>query len=74
VAGDQRRDAIDVARRRLIDKLVVLRHRRDLARAAGRTISLGSIAASVGLPRDGERFAWIEQYFAAKRRQYDAAG
>jgi phenylpyruvate tautomerase PptA (4-oxalocrotonate tautomerase family) len=41
---------------------------------AGETISLASIASSVGLPKDGERFAWIQAYFAAKRRQYQAAG
>ena len=42
--------------------------------AAGRTISLTSIAAAVGLPVDGERFAWIRSYFAAKRRHLAAAG
>ena len=42
--------------------------------AAGRTISLNGIAGTVGLPRDGERFAWVQAYFAAKRRQYAAAG
>ncbi len=42
--------------------------------AAGRTISLNSIAGSVGLPRDGDRFAWLQAYFAAKRRQFAAAG
>jgi phenylpyruvate tautomerase PptA (4-oxalocrotonate tautomerase family) len=41
---------------------------------AGKTISLASIAGTVGLPKDGERFAWIQAYFAAKRRQCDAAG
>lgn len=42
--------------------------------AAGRTISLAAIARSVGLPRDGDRFAWTEEYFGAKRRQLEAAG
>ena len=42
--------------------------------AAGRTISLASIADSVGLPKDGERFAWVRNYFAAKARQFAAAG
>jgi phenylpyruvate tautomerase PptA (4-oxalocrotonate tautomerase family) len=42
--------------------------------AAGRTISLNAIAGTVGLSRDGERFAWVRAYFAAKRRQFEAAG
>ena len=42
--------------------------------AAGRTISLNAIAGTVGLSRDGERFAWMQAYFAAKRRQFEAAG
>jgi phenylpyruvate tautomerase PptA (4-oxalocrotonate tautomerase family) len=42
--------------------------------AAGKAISIGSIAESVGLPRDGERYAWVRSYFAAKARQYAAAG
>ena len=42
--------------------------------AAGRTISLDAIAATVGLARDSERFAWVQAYFAAKRRQFEAAG
>jgi len=42
--------------------------------AAGRTISLNAIAGSVGLARGGDRFAWVQAYFAAKRRQFDAAG
>ncbi len=41
---------------------------------AGRTISLNSVAGGVGLPRDGDRFAWVQAYFAAKRRQLAAAG
>ena len=42
--------------------------------AAGRSVSLASIAGSVGLPKDGDRFAWVQAYFAAKRRQFEAAG
>jgi phenylpyruvate tautomerase PptA (4-oxalocrotonate tautomerase family) len=42
--------------------------------AGGRTISLASIAESVGLPKDGERFRWVRAYFDAKARQYRAAG
>jgi phenylpyruvate tautomerase PptA (4-oxalocrotonate tautomerase family) len=42
--------------------------------AAGRTISLNAIAGTVGLPRDGDRFTWVKAYFAAKRRQFEAAG
>jgi phenylpyruvate tautomerase PptA (4-oxalocrotonate tautomerase family) len=42
--------------------------------AAGRTISLNAIAGAVGLPRDGDRFAWVQAYFAAKRRQFEASG
>jgi hypothetical protein len=42
--------------------------------ARGRTISLSSIADSVGLPKDGERYAWVQAYFDAKRRAYAAAG
>jgi len=42
--------------------------------AAGRTISLASIADAVGLDRDSKRFAWVQAYFTAKRRQYAAAG
>lgn len=37
-------------------------------------ISLKSIAGTVGLPPDGDRFAWVQAYFAAKRRQFQAAG
>lgn len=40
---------------------------------AGRTISLASIADSVGLPKDGQRFKWVLAYFAAKARQFAAA-
>jgi phenylpyruvate tautomerase PptA (4-oxalocrotonate tautomerase family) len=42
--------------------------------AAGRTISLASIADAVGLDKRGARFAWVRAYFAAKRRDYGAAG
>lgn len=42
--------------------------------AAGTAISIGSIAGSVGLPKDGERFAWVRAYFAAKGRALLAAG
>ena len=42
--------------------------------ARGRTISLASIADSVGLSKSGERFKWVKAYFAAKARQFAAAG
>ncbi len=42
--------------------------------AAGKTISLESIATAVGLGRDGDRFPWIQAYFGAKARQFAAAG
>lgn len=42
--------------------------------AAGRTISLGSIADSVGLSKDGPRYAWSKSYFDAKARARTAAG
>ena len=42
--------------------------------AGGKTIGLGSIADAVGLPKDGDRFQWIEQYFAAKQRALHSAG
>lgn len=41
---------------------------------AGSTISLASIADSVGLPKTGERYKWVLSYFAAKARQFAAAG
>jgi phenylpyruvate tautomerase PptA (4-oxalocrotonate tautomerase family) len=41
--------------------------------ARGKTISLASIADTVGLPKNGERFAWVRSYFAAKARQFAAA-
>ncbi len=40
----------------------------------GKTISLGDIAETVGLPKDGHRFAWVKKYFAAKARALAAAG
>ncbi|HUA90690.1 MAG TPA: hypothetical protein VL994_14720 [Steroidobacteraceae bacterium] len=40
---------------------------------AGQTISLASIAATVGLPKTGARFQWVRAYFAAKARQFAAA-
>jgi phenylpyruvate tautomerase PptA (4-oxalocrotonate tautomerase family) len=42
--------------------------------AAGRTISLANIAGTVGLSKTGQRFAWVRSYFAAKARQFSAAG
>jgi len=42
--------------------------------AAGRTISLDSIAGTVGLSKDSDRFTWVQAYFAAKSRQFAAAG
>jgi phenylpyruvate tautomerase PptA (4-oxalocrotonate tautomerase family) len=42
--------------------------------AGGQTISLASIADSVGLSRTGSRFAWSKSYFAAKARARAAAG
>lgn len=42
--------------------------------AAGHPISLAAIAETVGMPRDGERFAWSRAYFEAKARSYTAAG
>jgi phenylpyruvate tautomerase PptA (4-oxalocrotonate tautomerase family) len=42
--------------------------------AAGHTISLASIADSVGLSKTGSRFAWSKTYFAAKARARAAAG
>jgi phenylpyruvate tautomerase PptA (4-oxalocrotonate tautomerase family) len=37
--------------------------------AGGKTISLESIADSVGMKKDGARFAWVRSYFQAKARQ-----
>ncbi len=42
--------------------------------AAGHPISLASIAGTVGMSREGERFTWVRAYFAAKARQFAAAG
>jgi phenylpyruvate tautomerase PptA (4-oxalocrotonate tautomerase family) len=42
--------------------------------AAGHTISLASIADSVGLSKTGTRFAWSKSYFAAKARERAASG
>jgi phenylpyruvate tautomerase PptA (4-oxalocrotonate tautomerase family) len=41
---------------------------------AGRTISLASIADSVGLSKAGPRFRWVLDYFAAKSRLFKSAG
>ena len=40
----------------------------------GKTISLASIADTVGLPKNGERFQWVRSYFDAKARQRALAG
>jgi phenylpyruvate tautomerase PptA (4-oxalocrotonate tautomerase family) len=40
----------------------------------GKTISIASIADTVGLAKDGQRFAWVNAYFEAKARQFAAAG
>ena len=42
--------------------------------AGGKTISIVSIADTVGLAKSGERFAWVKAYFAAKARQFASAG
>jgi|APCry1669193181_1035450.scaffolds.fasta_scaffold29370_3 phenylpyruvate tautomerase PptA (4-oxalocrotonate tautomerase family) len=42
--------------------------------AGGRTISLESIAGTVGMPTDGSRFAWVRSYFSAKARQLRSFG
>lgn len=42
--------------------------------AAGKPISLASIAGSVGLSKSSERFAWVKAYFTAKARAFKAAG
>jgi phenylpyruvate tautomerase PptA (4-oxalocrotonate tautomerase family) len=36
--------------------------------ARGESISLARIADTVGLPKDGQRFAWVRSYFSAKAR------
>lgn len=41
--------------------------------AGGHTISLASIAKTVGLAQDGDRFKWVQSYFQAKTRQFAAA-
>jgi phenylpyruvate tautomerase PptA (4-oxalocrotonate tautomerase family) len=41
--------------------------------AGAETISLAAIAETVGLPKDGDRFAWVHAYFDTKARQYAAA-
>jgi len=42
--------------------------------AGGHTISLASIAKTVGLAPDSERYQWVQAYFQAKARQFAAAG
>jgi phenylpyruvate tautomerase PptA (4-oxalocrotonate tautomerase family) len=42
--------------------------------AHGKTISLASIADTVGLPKNGERFQYVRAYFDAKAREIVAAG
>jgi phenylpyruvate tautomerase PptA (4-oxalocrotonate tautomerase family) len=42
--------------------------------AGGRTITLASIAESVGLSKTSDRFAWSKAYFDAKGRARRAAG
>ncbi len=42
--------------------------------ARGRTISLACTADKVGLPKNGERFKWVQSYSSAKSRQRAAAG
>jgi len=42
--------------------------------AGGATISLAAIAETVGLPKDGSRFAWTRTYFEAKARLRHAFG
>jgi phenylpyruvate tautomerase PptA (4-oxalocrotonate tautomerase family) len=42
--------------------------------AAGRTLSLASIAGTVGLAKGSDRFSWVRAYFEAKHRQFAAAG
>jgi len=41
---------------------------------AGKTISLESISASVGLAKTSQRYAWVETYFAAKARMLGTFG
>jgi phenylpyruvate tautomerase PptA (4-oxalocrotonate tautomerase family) len=42
--------------------------------ARGKTISPANIAGAVGLSKTGRRFDWVRSYFAAKARQFSAAG
>ena len=42
--------------------------------AGGVPISLTHIADVVGLPKDGDRYRWVLDYFGAKARAYAAAG
>lgn len=42
--------------------------------AAGKPISLASIAGSVGLSKASDRFSWVRDYFAAKARAFKSAG
>jgi phenylpyruvate tautomerase PptA (4-oxalocrotonate tautomerase family) len=42
--------------------------------SGGRTLSLASIADAVGLAKTSARFRWVQAYFAAKVRQFAAAG
>lgn len=41
---------------------------------AGKTISMESISASVGLAKTSERYAWVKNYFVAKARLLTAFG
>lgn len=41
---------------------------------AGKTISMESISASVGLAKTSQRYAWVEKYFAAKARMLTVFG
>jgi phenylpyruvate tautomerase PptA (4-oxalocrotonate tautomerase family) len=42
--------------------------------AAGKPISIASIAGSVGLAKNSDRFAWVKKYFTAKASALKAAG
>lgn len=41
--------------------------------AGGHTISLSNIAQAVGLAKDGDRYQWVQAYFQAKARQFEAS-
>jgi phenylpyruvate tautomerase PptA (4-oxalocrotonate tautomerase family) len=41
---------------------------------AGNTISMETISGSVGLSKTGQRYAWVEKYFAAKARMLTTFG